>query len=146
MSIKDVLEDDVEDRRYFFTKGVDDYMQSLSIDQTKYNNPKRINVLTLLPRTLIKDNERQRRVYSVNGKCPTLLARSDTPKIYLNGRVRKLTPLECERIQGIPDNYTKYVSNTQRYKMIGNGFSVPTISKFLNNMGKMVPVQTKLFK
>jgi len=146
ISIKDILEDNVEDERYFFSKDVDDYMQSLNIDQTKFNDPKKINVLTLLPRTLIKDNERQRRVYSVGGKCPTLLARSDTPKIYLNRRVRKLTPLECERIQGIPDNYTKYVSNTQRYKMIGNGFSVPTISSLLKNMGRMAPVQTKVFK
>ena len=81
MSIKDVVEDNVEDERYFFSNNVDDFMQSLSIDQTKYNDPKKINVLTLLPRTLKKDNERQRRVYSVNGKCPTLLPTSDTPKI-----------------------------------------------------------------
>jgi site-specific DNA-cytosine methylase len=37
-----------------------------------------------------------------------------------NGYVRKLTPLECERLQTLPDNYTNGVSNSQRYKMIGN--------------------------
>jgi len=53
--------------------------------------------------------------------------------------IRKLTPLECERLQGIPDNYTKGVSNTQRYKMIGNGFTVPVIKyilSFVNFGGK----------
>lgn len=65
---------------------------------------------------------------------------------------RKLTPLECERLQGLPDNYTetgifhvvdkrigdhlveKKVSNTQRYKMIGNGFTVPVIEHLLKGM------------
>ena len=37
---------------------------------------------------------------------------------------RKLTVLECERLQTVPDNYTNYVSNTQRYKMLGNGWTV----------------------
>ena len=41
---------------------------------------------------------------------------------------RKLTPLECERLQTLPDNYTAHVSNTQRYKMIGNGFTVDVIA------------------
>jgi len=36
------------------------------------------------------------------------------------GFVRKLIPLECERLQTLPDNYTQGVSNSQRYKMIGN--------------------------
>lgn len=48
--------------------------------------------------------------------------------------VRKLTPLECERLQGVPDGYTEGVSNTQRYKMIGNGFTIPIISHILKNM------------
>mgnify|MGYP003117192298 CR=1 FL=1 len=41
---------------------------------------------------------------------------------------RKLTPLECERLQTVPDNYTNHVSNTQRYKMLGNGWTVDVIS------------------
>ena len=40
---------------------------------------------------------------------------------------RKLTPLECERLQTVPDNYTNHVSNTQRYKMLGNGWTVDVI-------------------
>ena len=47
---------------------------------------------------------------------------------------RKLTPLECERLQTLPDNYTEGVSNTQRYKMIGNGFTIKVIEHILGNM------------
>jgi DNA (cytosine-5)-methyltransferase 3A len=49
---------------------------------------------------------------------------------------RKLTPLECERLQTVPDNYTAAVSNTQRYKMLGNGFTVKVIEHILTNMEK----------
>ena len=47
---------------------------------------------------------------------------------------RKLTPLECERLQTVPDDYTNHVSNTQRYRMLGNGFTVSVISHILKNM------------
>ncbi len=47
---------------------------------------------------------------------------------------RKLTPLECERLQTVPDNYTNHVSNTQRYKMLGNGWTVEVIKHILRNM------------
>lgn len=46
----------------------------------------------------------------------------------------KLTPLECERLQTVPDNYTASVSNTQRYKMLGNGFTVDVIAHILKGM------------
>jgi DNA-cytosine methyltransferase len=49
---------------------------------------------------------------------------------------RKLTPIECERLQTVPDDYTNHVSNTQRYKMLGNGFTVEVICHILNNMEK----------
>lgn len=61
-------------------------------------------------------------------------------------RVRRLTPLECERLQTLPDNYTQYglfddgkirkISDTQRYKMIGNGWTVDVIAwifSFIND-------------
>ena len=47
---------------------------------------------------------------------------------------RKLTPLECERLQTVPGNYTASVSNTQRYKMLGNGWTVGVIAHILTNM------------
>ena len=47
---------------------------------------------------------------------------------------RKLTCRECERLQTVPDNYTEGVSNTQRYKMLGNGWTVEVIKHILGNM------------
>jgi len=47
---------------------------------------------------------------------------------------RKLTPLECERLQTIPDGYTEGVSNTQRYKMLGNGWTVDVIAHILKGL------------
>jgi len=47
---------------------------------------------------------------------------------------RKLTPLECERLQTVPDDYTNHVSNTQRYKMLGNGWTVEVIKHILKNV------------
>jgi len=49
---------------------------------------------------------------------------------------RKLTPLECERLQTLPDGYTEGVSNTQRYRMIGNGWTVDVIAHILRSLPK----------
>jgi len=47
---------------------------------------------------------------------------------------RKLTPIECERLQTLPDNYTEGVSKTQRYKMIGNGWTVDVVAHILSEI------------
>jgi len=211
-----------------------------------HDTPKKIHDI---PRDILKDNERQRRVYAEEGKSPSLLARSDSPKIMkethdtpkqvgtavdinghdvlkrvyspdgksptvntcqggnrepkvvtggaIRGRAydkegkrmdrdgksvankttqmlelrkdaksnaittvgkdslvvendvywRKLTPVECERLQTVPDNYTDCVSNTQRYKMLGNGWTIETICHIFKNMqlaedGKELPKST----
>lgn len=55
-------------------------------------------------------------------------------------RIRRLTPVECERLQGFPDNWTAYgkddeqISDTQRYKMTGNAVTVPVITYLIDNM------------
>ena len=49
---------------------------------------------------------------------------------------RKLTPKECERLQTVPDNYTDCVSDTQRYKMLGNGWTVSVISHIFSYLPK----------
>ena len=48
--------------------------------------------------------------------------------VSINSKIRRLTPLECERLQTVPDNYTNHVSDSQRYKMLGNGWTVDVIS------------------
>jgi len=48
--------------------------------------------------------------------------------------IRVPTPVECERLQTIPNNYTEGVSNTQRYKMIGNAWTVDVIAHIFKNL------------
>ena len=58
-----------------------------------------------------------------------------------NDIIRKLTPIECERLQTLPDNYTAGISNTQRYKCLGNGWTVDVIAhifSFLPNEWKFI--------
>lgn len=50
--------------------------------------------------------------------------------------IRKLTPTECCRLQGFPDNYVSMVSNTQGYKGLGNSFTVPVIKHIINQLNK----------
>jgi len=52
--------------------------------------------------------------------------------IKYNSRIRRLTPLECERLQTVKDNYTNHVSDSQRYKMLGNGWTVEVIAHIFN--------------
>lgn len=77
-----------------------------------------------------------KRIYSVDGKSPTLNTMGGgnrEPKIAINKQHwrKKLYPIECERLQTVPDGYTDHVSNTQRYKMLGNGMTVDVIAHIL---------------
>lgn len=146
--------------------------------QEIHNKPNKIHDI---PKDVLKDNERQRRVYDKYGKSPTLLARSDSPKVMkinkpkqvgiatdINGhdilkRIysptgksptinsmnggnrepkvaiddiywRKLTTVECSRLQNVPDNYCDGVSNSQKYKMLGNGWNVETVAHIFKNL------------
>lgn len=117
--------------------------------EPEFNNTDKANALTsvqtdsmVLEPLRLKQYEKSQgqaqRVYSVRGKSVVLNAngggqggKTGLYKIDLpDGEylIRKLTPLECERLQTLPDGYTEGVSNTQRYKAIGNGWTVDVIA------------------
>jgi DNA (cytosine-5)-methyltransferase 3A len=87
------------------------------------------------------------RIYSISGKSVALSAngggqgaKTGLYKIDLPDGdyiIRKLTPIEAERLQTLPDNYTAGISNTQRYKCIGNGWTVDVISHILSGLNKI---------
>ena len=224
--LRDILEDNFDSERDKAHCIDANYYKGASVEQYKkkhrrqlVNKPKKAYDI---PREILKDNERQRRVYDPSGKSPTVLARSDSPKITTPKRVgttvgikghdilkrvygqdgksptitahaaqgsapkietkpkrvgttigikghdqikrvyspdgksptvttcggghrepkvaqedltwRKLTPLECERLQTVPDNYTNHVSNTRRYAMLGNGWTVEVIKHIYKNI------------
>ena len=84
------------------------------------------------------------RVYSVQGKSVSLSANGGGQgggtglyKIDLPDGdyiIRKLSPVECERLQTLPDNYTAGVSDSQRYKQLGNGWTVDVIAHILGGL------------
>ena len=63
-----------------------------------------------------------------DGKTNTLTSVQKDNLLQIGDKVRRLTELECERLQSVPDNYTNHVSSTQRYKMLGNGWTVDVIA------------------
>jgi DNA (cytosine-5)-methyltransferase 3A len=74
----------------------------------------------------------QDRIYDINGISPALQSQLCTGSTMLNtSKIRRLTPIECERLQTVKDNYTNYVSDSQRYKMLGNGWTIDVIAHIL---------------
>jgi DNA (cytosine-5)-methyltransferase 1 len=69
----------------------------------------------------------QNRIYDIFGITPALCA-NKSDLIINTTRIRRLTPIECERLQTVKDNYTNHVSDSQRYKMLGNGWTVDIIA------------------
>ena len=97
----------------------------------------------------IKGRDILKRVYSPEGKSPTLTTCGGghrEPKVYVPPlQWRKLTPIECERLQTVPDNYTSKgirdgkevkISNPQRYKMLGNGWTIDVIAHIFESLRK----------
>lgn len=105
------------------------------------NYHKGTNTLAKGRRQLIQVNKPKHsnnRVYSTDGISPTINTMQGgnrQPFVIIESSIRKLTPIECERLQGFPDGWTEFVSDTQRYKCLGNAVTVNVIkyiSKYLN--------------
>ena len=111
--LKDILVDQVEEKFYLSDKAID-YMSRLRNGKPRWEyhtNP-------------------------LDGKSACLTANmyKGVPYGVIKELKRRLTPVECERLQTVPDNYTEGVSNTQRYKMLGNGWTIDVIAHILNEM------------
>jgi len=101
------------------------------------------NVAALLD---INGHDILKRVYKKNHKCATLTTcggGNTQKKIIHEVRVRKLLPIEYERLQNVPDNYTDKVSNTRRYNMLGNGWTVGVIKHIVKRISKKKIVAEK---
>ena len=150
--LKDILESDVGEAgriigRKINERGVrDDYNKEIKSQQRFELNedPQKTNTLSTVEKDNViylghinETNGQANRVYTVNGKSVTLSAMSGglgaKTGIYKIGEnLRTLTPIECERLQGLPDNYTDCVSKTQRLKACGNAFNVDVVAHILS--------------
>lgn len=91
-----------------------------------------------------KSNTRQ--IKRINdGKKFYTLTSEDRHGILIEGYIRKLTPIECERLQTVPDNYTAGVSNSQRYKMLGNGWTIDVIAHIFKHINtQSMPIKAPI--
>lgn len=105
----------------------------------------------------------QNRIYDIDGISPALMAQMScgthaimekspclhgfehgtngqlNKQLAKGGLIRRLTEVECERLQTVPDNYTSIVSSTQRYRMLGNGWTVDVIAHIFSFMALQKP-------
>lgn len=89
----------------------------------------------------IRGGLQQNQPFQTNGISPCLTSAmgtggGQTPIHNYGGKIRRLTPLECFRLQGFPDSFVKVVSDSQLYKQAGNTISVPVIQAILKNLLK----------
>lgn len=117
--LKDIMEKNV-DKKYFYNKDFD----ILDLNK-KVCASLKVNTM-----------EMNRRIYNPDYKCCTLTCINGGyhhKKVLDDGKPRKLTEIEYERLQGLPDNFTqveingKVISSTKRYSLCGNGWNLPTI-------------------
>ena len=83
-----------------------------------------------------KQPYQQNRVYDPNGISPALMGQMScgSHAILEGARIRRLTPTECEKLQTVRVGFTEIVSTTQRYRMLGNGWTIDVISHILSYM------------
>jgi DNA (cytosine-5)-methyltransferase 3A len=83
----------------------------------------------------VEGEERSKRIeVRDDGKSSAMTLVQSDSMVQEKTVIRKLTPIECERLQSLPDNYTEGVSNTQRYKALGNAFNCEVIKHILKNI------------
>lgn len=112
--LADVLEDEVE-QKYFYDHPL------LNVDMSK-------QVCATMD---YKNHDMHKRIFNPAFKVHTLTTcggGNTQKKVYIDGKARKLTPLEYERLQTLPDNYTAGVANGHRYNALGNGWTVDVIA------------------
>ena len=71
--------------------------------------------------------------FTEEGEPMFTLTKTDVHAV-ASSTVRRLTPVECERLQGFPDNWTENQADTHRYKQMGNAIAVPVVSWLVNRL------------
>ena len=94
-------------------------------------------------RQLNKAESQGNRIYDSSGLATTLASQAGglgakTGLYQIDTQVRRLTPTECERLQGFPDGWTAGLSDTQRYKTLGNAVTVPVVTAVMNQLAQHI--------
>jgi hypothetical protein len=121
--LEDIMEAQVEEK-YFLSEKTTSKFKTLNKNQIK--KLKKLNVDSSVSGTLTE-------AFGRGGSSAEYLKMLKKNK-QITGHIRKLTPIECERLQGFPDNWTDGQSDTQRYKQLGNAVSVPVIKAIVEKI------------
>lgn len=126
IKISDIIDDQPFDKDMSFFLNRTPYAPNESYDGIKTINPKDNNG---------KQTWQRGRVYDVDGNCPTICASLFDLNITKDhNHYRKLTINECEKLQGVPKDYTLGVPKGERGKMLGNGWTVDVIAHIFKNI------------
>jgi DNA-cytosine methyltransferase len=120
IKLGDILESEVDEKYYY------------NLPYDFYGEDKKV-----MARLHLYNYEMLQRVYNPEFKAPTLTVCKGghkQKKVMQNGRIRKMTPLEYERLQTVPEGYTEGVAEGHRYNMLGNGWTVDVISHILSHI------------
>ena len=113
--------------------GIDGIYPTISAGSHGYANPSIAEPKTTMIMNANKNSNCKNRIQK-RDETWTLTGSSNDFSIMENFRIRKLTPIECERLQGFPDNWTKGVSDTQRYKQLGNAVTTTVVEYIAHAM------------
>ena len=145
--VKDIVEENI-DQKYFLSEKMIHYINQTGTKSFYYKPEYTKLDGKARPLTLSHDKRAGTTNYIVHNMMPRSsksgkggtghLTREDgktycldtgnTNAIEYSNNIRRLTPIECERLQTVKDNYTNFVSDSQRYKMLGNGWTVDVIA------------------
>lgn len=119
-----------------------DIIESNVPEKYFYNHPlENIDLSKQVCATMVyKNHDMHKRIFNPAFKCHTLTTcggGNTQKKVFVNGRARKLTPIEYERLQTLPDNYTAGVSDGARYTACGNGWTVDVIAYILTQLKEL---------
>lgn len=120
LCLEDIMETDVDDKYYY-------HYPLYEVDMSKQ----------VCAKMDFKNNEMHKRVFNPSFKCHTLTAccgGGHQKKVLDKGRARKLTPVEYERLQTLPDNYTSGIAASHRYATCGNGWTVDVIAHIFKGL------------
>jgi DNA (cytosine-5)-methyltransferase 1 len=91
------------------------------------------NNMPLVAQTISFDTQFGSNATTFEDMSPTLKASQQPPSV-TDALIRRLTPIECERLQGFPDEWTAGQSDSQRYKQMGNAVAVPVAEWIIQNI------------
>lgn len=139
--LKDILEENV-DEKYFYSEKAISYLDRNKINKrfSMFKDSDKSVCVTAnfqksLPYNVFVDRDKSNCILANYGNMACVnYNKSQGQIVFQNNSVRKLTPLECERLQTLPENWTDCLSDTQRYKSIGNGWTIDVIVHILNCM------------